>query len=1040
MMTREYSRAGTSSTSRPRRGPSRPALERLEDRTLLSPFTVGGDPSVDPSDFRITTFVGGLNDPDAMMRLSDGSLLVGVGNSSGDLLRFTDTNGDGVADNAAGQALYHGLPGQVTELRQAGEFILATTDRGNYAQISVLRVGAAPSDPLSLVGSINLSFASGWWHTSYASAVRPTPGRLGDYDVIFNVGSQYNGVVLDAHGNLDSYQPTINSVTAGGLIGGTLQGDSIYMVTLHDNNGSPVVSNLTRIASGLRNAASMAIDPATGDLLFADNGIDGKDGGNEAWSTDELDRIPAAQIGGTIEFFGFPEQVNGQLTPTVSYVKTIDKPGDPVTVVNPTVGVQPLIAFEPLPDPVLTAEGSESEGASGFALSPAQFPAGLNHGVFVGFHGIWNQGGTANDENPLVFADPSTGHYFDFVSNNEPGVGHFDGALSTSDSLFLADIASGGNMGSGAGQGVIYQIKAITSPSPTPTPTPTPPPNQAPVLSAIADQTVDEGVKLTVPVTASDPDGDAIAYGLAPGAPSGAAIDRNTGLLTWIPDPYASSGSYSITVVATDNGSPPLSDSDSFTVAVRPVNHPPNLSQIPAQVAEQGQPTEVRVARYASDPDRPAQALTYGLAPGAPSGAILDPASGLFAWTVPSNQPLDAYPIGVTATDNGSPPLGASETFTIDVVPFNHPPVVAAISAQTLDEGSPLTVAVTATDPDPGQTITYSLGAGAPSGAAIDAKTGAFTWTSDPYAGAGNDSITIVATDNGPIPKSGSTTFAVDVLAVNHPPVVPAAIPVQIAAPGQTLRFAVAGFASDPDRPAQTLRYSLAPGDPPGAALDPASGVFTWTLPASQHIGSYSFGVVATDNGSPPLSGMASFVVDVVDNGPATTVARAKVSTKRGLSITLRFSQPLDSSTAGNPGDFLLVPAGKRKAPPPASIPLAVSYDPATSTVTLTAQARIKRGQALRLTVIGSGPDGIAKVTGVPLAGDGRHPGINYMATIKGRSITHTNAARGGTRGKARSSEAISRHVPAATRARRGASMAHPAGPPSPASRAFEKA
>ena len=91
-----------------RHGSSRLAFESLEDRALLAPFTVGGDPSVNPADFRITTFVSGLNYPGGMLTLSDGSLLVGVSNpvggtsyfnSIGELLRFTDTNGDGVADN-----------------------------------------------------------------------------------------------------------------------------------------------------------------------------------------------------------------------------------------------------------------------------------------------------------------------------------------------------------------------------------------------------------------------------------------------------------------------------------------------------------------------------------------------------------------------------------------------------------------------------------------------------------------------------------------------------------------------------------------------------------------------------------------------------------------------------------------------------------------------------------------------------------------------------------------------------------------------------
>ena len=53
----------------------------------------------------------------------------------------------------------------------------------------------------------------------------------------------------------------------------------------------------------------------------------------------------------------------------------------------------------------------------------------------------------------------------------------------------------------------------------------------------------------------------------------------------------------------------------------------------------------------------------------------------------------------------------------------------------------------------------------------------------------------------------------------------------------------------------------------------------------------------------------------------------------------------------------------------------------------------MKRGQALRLTVIAGGPDGIAKATGLPLAGDGVHAGTNYVATIIGRSIRPNHTA-----------------------------------------------
>src|SRR5919108_4948297 len=88
--------------------------------TLLAPdpaaaqFTIGGDPRVNPADFRITTFASGLNFPNGLAQLSDGSILVATSNpnghgtfwaSSGELLRFTDTDKNGIADGP-GQLMY----------------------------------------------------------------------------------------------------------------------------------------------------------------------------------------------------------------------------------------------------------------------------------------------------------------------------------------------------------------------------------------------------------------------------------------------------------------------------------------------------------------------------------------------------------------------------------------------------------------------------------------------------------------------------------------------------------------------------------------------------------------------------------------------------------------------------------------------------------------------------------------------------------------------------------------------------------------------
>jgi hypothetical protein len=315
------------------------------------------------------------------------------------------------------------------------------------------------------------------------------------------------------------------------------------------------------------------------------------------------------------------------------------------------------------------------------------------------------------------------------------------------------------------------------------------------------------------------------------------------------------------------------------------------------------------------------------------------------------------------------------------------------VPTQTVDEGSPLTVDVTATDSDvPAQTLTYALGAGAPAGAAIDSLSGVFTWVPDPYSSTGTYQVTVIVTDSGPIPKSASTTFTIDVLAVNHPPVF-SSIPAMSTGPKQTIQLGLSQFVSDPDRPAQALQYSLAAGAPPGASIDPSSGVFTWVVPASEHIGSYPIGVIVTDSGSPPLSQTTSFTVNVFDLGPRATIAQARVITKHGYAITLKFTQPLDAATAENPNNYILVPLNRKKSkntPVATPIPLAVSYNPRTNIVTLTALAKVKRNQTLRLTVVGTGPGGVAKITGLLLAGSHKRPGTNYVAVITGKTVKQT--------------------------------------------------
>lgn len=418
------------------------ALTLLIPAARSAPFSIRG-PGVNPADFRITTFASGLDYPIGMARLTDGSILVAVSegasfwNSTGNLLRFTDVNRDGVADGP-GAVVFTGLPGGQTSLRAAGNLVFVT-GQGPDKPISILRVGVTPADPLTLVGRIDINYPAGdWLHPHSALGIRETPGNPGSHDLLFQLGSDMNLATT-------TRTATISSATIGGATG-TLNGDSIHLLTVSDHVTNVTVSGLTRVATGLRNAAGFAFHPVTGDLYFEDNGIDGLINGNEPTSADELNVIPAGAVGGSVEDFGFPTSYSTYRTGTLVGGS----------------GIQPLVAFQPLPNPLT---GSESEGPNDIAFAPRGFPGGLNHGIFVGFHGRFNFGGLANEENPLVYVDLDTFQYFHFIGNDEPGIGHLDGLMSTEDSLFVADLASSGNVNNGAGLGAIYQIKSLARPT-----------------------------------------------------------------------------------------------------------------------------------------------------------------------------------------------------------------------------------------------------------------------------------------------------------------------------------------------------------------------------------------------------------------------------------------------------------------------------------------------------------------------------------------------------------------------------------------------
>lgn len=154
----------------------------------------------------------------------------------------------------------------------------------------------------------------------------------------------------------------------------------------------------------------------------------------------------------------------------------------------------------------------------------------------------------------------------------------------------------------------------------------------------------------------------------------------------------------------------------------------------------------------------------------------------------------------------------------------NLPPVLDVIGNQMVDEGNLLTLTAAANDPNPGTTLTYSLGPGAPAGAAIHPTSGLFQWTPDDNF-AGPVSVTVIVTDNGSPAQSDSETFQVTVS--NVAPV--AAVGASASAyRGETLAFQLSATDVSSVDAAANMTYSIdwdGNGVTDETIVGPASGV-----------------------------------------------------------------------------------------------------------------------------------------------------------------------------------------------------------------------
>jgi hypothetical protein len=366
------------------------------------------------------------------------------------------------------------------------------------------------------------------------------------------------------------------------------------------------------------------------------------------------------------------------------------------------------------------------------------------------------------------------------------------------------------------------------------------PVNQSPSVTNPGNQQSAEGSQVSLQISATDPEADAMTYS-ATGLPPGLSIDQGTGLITGTVSAGASASSpYSVTVTAND-GHSNGSASFSWTVPSGPVNQSPSVTNPGNQQSIEGNQVNLQIS--ATDPE--VDPMTYS-ATGLPPGLSIAQGTGLITGTVSATASASSpYSVTVTANDghsNGS----ASFSWTV----LSGRPVVTKPSNQSTVEGNAANLQVVANDPN-GDPLTYSA-TGLPPGLSIAQGTGLITGTVSPGASASSPySVTVTANDGH---SNGSAGFSWTVLSGR--PVVTAPSN-QTSTEGDAVNLQV--VANDPN--GDTLSYS-ATGLPPGLSIDPSTGLITGTITPGPGAETPTYNVqVSASDGT--LSGNKSFTWSV---------------------------------------------------------------------------------------------------------------------------------------------------------------------------------
>ncbi|MCA1800291.1 MAG: tandem-95 repeat protein, partial [Actinobacteria bacterium] len=394
--------------------------------------------------------------------------------------------------------------------------------------------------------------------------------------------------------------------------------------------------------------------------------------------------------------------------------------------------------------------------------------------------------------------------------------------------------------------------------------------NEPPVVqSPLDDLELDEGFGTTTVNLAgvfSDPDGDELTLSVVNSNTSVVTVTLTGNILTIN---EAGFGSSTITVTATDDGTPVLSTDETFTVTVINVNDPPVVANPIADRTynERFATASVSLAAVFSDPDGDELTLS---AVSSNTGVVTVAVTGS---TLTINETgIGSSVITVTASDGE---YTVDETFTVTVNNVNDPPVVDnPLPDVVLDEDFG-TFNVNLSDvfsDEDGDPLTLSAFSSNSAVVTVSVSGTALTITE---RGLGTSVVTVTASDGS---LSVDEQFGVTVNNVNDPPEVISPISNQVLNEHfGTLSISLAGVFSDPDD--DVLLLTATSSDPSVVTVS-VSG--TNLVVTERGLGTAEITVTASD-GELSVSDRFTVVVNNVNDAPVVVSPISSISRNEGF-------------------------------------------------------------------------------------------------------------------------------------------------------------